>query len=97
MYQDSPAKGGNWHVVYHVYNTTDGVDGGKDACFNTTVSGHIFSRDGLTWHASPVPPWGARDRLSRHVVPVWVHARQVYPALELGCVGRLDWPFLAPA
>ena len=63
MYQDSPKNGGNWHVVYHVYNTSEGIHGGKDACFNTTVSGHIYSRDGLSWHASAIPPWGPRIAL----------------------------------
>jgi hypothetical protein len=64
MYQDHPKYGGNWHVIYHVYNTSDGRHGGTDACFNTTVSGHIFSEDGLTWHPSPIPPYGARIALS---------------------------------
>ena len=40
---------GDWHVIYHVYNTDDGKQGGPGACRNTTVSGHIFSEDGLAW------------------------------------------------
>ena len=64
MYQDPPKYGGSWHVIYHVYNTSEGRRGGTDACFNTTVSGHIFSEDGLTWHPSPTPPFGARIALS---------------------------------
>lgn len=64
MYQDSDQNGGSWHIVYHVYNTTEGIHGGKDACFNTTVSGHLFSPDGVVWHASPTPPWGARIALA---------------------------------
>ena len=57
LYIDS-AK--SFHVIYYVYNTSEGIHGGKNACFNTTVSGHIFSEDGYTWHASPVPPYSAR-------------------------------------
>jgi hypothetical protein len=64
MYQDHQKYGGNWHVIYHVYNTSEGRRGGKRACFNTTVSGHIFSEDGLTWYPSPIPPFGARIALT---------------------------------
>ena len=63
MYQDSPKNGANWHIVYHVYNTSEGTQGGKDACINTTVSGHLYSRDGVAWHASGTPPWGPRIAL----------------------------------
>ena len=64
MYQDHPKYGGNWHVIYHVYNTSEGRRGGPGACFNTTVSGHIFSPDGLRWYPSPTPPFGARVALA---------------------------------
>jgi hypothetical protein len=29
-----------------------------DTCVNSTVSGHYFSRDGLSWTASPFEPYG---------------------------------------
>ena len=43
-----------------MYNTDDGKQGGPGACHNTTVSGHIFSEDGVVWHASPTSPYSAR-------------------------------------
>jgi len=50
---------GNFHVIYHVYRTggasahncTPGNDG-------AVVSGHYFSRDGFTWRAAGVSPYG---------------------------------------
>eukprot|EP01051_Picozoa_sp_SAG22_P018758 SAG22_NODE_3255_length_1827_cov_1.012153_1_plen_141_part_10 len=39
---------GRWHVVYHAYNAAPG--GGS------LVSLHHFSRDGISWKASPTPP-----------------------------------------
>ena len=50
----------NWHVLYHVYTVTDGKQGGPGACANTTVSGHIFSTDGHTWHASAESPYSSQ-------------------------------------
>ena len=50
---------GNFHVIYHVYRT-----GGAEAhnCLpghdGSIVSGHYFSKDGFTWHASAVEPYG---------------------------------------
>ena len=50
---------GNFHIIYHVYRTggasahncTPGNDG-------AVVSGHYFSRDGFTWRAAGVSPYG---------------------------------------
>lgn len=41
-----------FHVFYHVYNYAD-----RESCVNATVSAHVFSEDGYTWHASPVQPY----------------------------------------
>jgi hypothetical protein len=40
-------------VIWHVYNATTPCG----LCDSQTVSGHHFSRDGLTWHASAVEPY----------------------------------------
>jgi hypothetical protein len=44
---------GNWHIIWHVY-TTSPV---PPTCVNSTVSGHWYSPDGLTWYASATSPF----------------------------------------
>lgn len=39
---------GNWHILIHAYNLSD----------NSRMSGHYFSRDGVTWHATGLEPYG---------------------------------------
>jgi hypothetical protein len=57
MWQDSTD---NWHIIYHVYTVTDGKQGGPGACSNATVSGHVFSTDGHTWHPSASSPYSSQ-------------------------------------
>ena len=66
MYQDVRS---NWHVIYHVYNVSDGASGGPGACLNATVSGHIFSQDGHSWHPAAAQPYSSQVVLSdgRHI------------------------------
>ena len=61
MWQD---KRGSWHIIFHVYNTNDGKQGGPGACRNTTVAGHLFSTDGLAWHAGTTPPYSSQVEMS---------------------------------
>ena len=49
LYMD---RQGNWHVIWHVYNSTTPCG----ACSDNTVSGHHFSTNGIDWHASKVQP-----------------------------------------
>lgn len=44
---------GNWHLLFHVYTLDVPA-----TCVNSTVSGHWFSPDGLSWTASPTAPFG---------------------------------------
>lgn len=44
-----------FHVFYHVYNYAD-----RDECVDATVSAHVYSEDGFTWHASPTQPYGTQ-------------------------------------
>lgn len=44
-----------WHLFYHVYNTAE-----REECVDATVSAHVFSEDGYTWHASPVQPYSTQ-------------------------------------
>lgn len=39
-------KRGHFHLLYHVYTTEP-----EDTCTNSTVSAHVYSKDGFTWHA----------------------------------------------
>ena len=66
MWQDSRE---NWHILYHVYSTTDGTQGGPGACTNATVSGHLFSADGYVWQPSPVRPYTSQIETAdgRHI------------------------------
>jgi len=41
-----------FHLFYHVYNYADRQD-----CTHATVSAHVYSEDGYTWHANPVQPF----------------------------------------
>ena len=36
---------GNWHIINHAYDVTQALD-----CGNSTLSAHVFSEDGKTWH-----------------------------------------------
>jgi hypothetical protein len=42
MYID---KKGNWHIINHAYDTSEWKN-----CGNSTLSAHVFSRDGKDWH-----------------------------------------------
>lgn len=44
---------GHWHVLFHTYTLTCDTP----RCDPTSISGHSFSRDGLTWHSSCVQPY----------------------------------------
>jgi hypothetical protein len=41
----------HWHVIFHAF------DAAAEDRMGGLVSMHIFSRDGLTWHRSKVPPY----------------------------------------
>lgn len=49
---------GRWHVLYHVYTMQP-----AHTCVNTTVSAHIFSEDGYTWHTTPTQPYTSQVQL----------------------------------
>jgi hypothetical protein len=36
---------GNWHIINHAYATDE-----WEHCGNSTLSAHVFSKDGLDWH-----------------------------------------------
>jgi hypothetical protein len=42
MYIDSK---GNWHIINHAFDTRQYKN-----CSNSTLSAHIFSKDGKDWH-----------------------------------------------
>lgn len=48
-----------FHLIYHVYESIPAY-----TCVNSTVSAHVFSPDGFTWHAHPVSPYGTQVMLS---------------------------------
>jgi hypothetical protein len=50
---------GNWHVIYHTYTFPgEGVScANPPDCDPTSISGHSFSRDGLSWTVSPLQPY----------------------------------------
>lgn len=52
-----------WHLLYHVYNTTEHPPHGHE-CADSTVSAHAFSLDGYEWHMSPLSPYGTQVELS---------------------------------
>jgi hypothetical protein len=56
-------KRNNFHVIYHVYNTTENPPHGPE-CVNSTVSAHVFSEDGHTWHAHLSQPYTTQVHLS---------------------------------
>jgi len=43
---------GNWHVIYHVYQTFR-----TDSCVGSIVSGHVYSPDGITWFSTDASPY----------------------------------------
>jgi hypothetical protein len=45
---------GYWHALAHVY-----VEVPEPTCTNTTVSAHLFSRDGLSWRVGATQPYGS--------------------------------------
>ena len=47
---------GSWHLLYHVYNTTENPPHGHE-CVNSTVSAHAYSLDGFHWFVSPHQPY----------------------------------------
>lgn len=51
---------GNWHIIYHVYN----VNEDKESCVKSTVSAHLFSRDGRTWKSHRTQPYTTQVPLS---------------------------------
>merc|ERR1712194_338961 len=36
---------GNWHIINHAYDESQ-----ASHCGNSTLSAHVFSEDGKTWH-----------------------------------------------
>ena len=38
-------RNGNWHIINHAYSTDE-----WQHCGNSTLSAHVFSKDGKTWH-----------------------------------------------
>ena len=46
-------------ITDHVYTTEP-----ADTCTNSTVSAHVFSEDGFTWHSHPVSPYGTHIAVS---------------------------------
>ena len=48
-----------FHLIYHVYESVPAY-----TCVNSTVSAHVYSPDGFTWHAHPVSPYGTQVLLS---------------------------------
>lgn len=52
-----------FHAIYHVYNTHEHPPHGHE-CFDSTVSAHVFSSDGFTWHTSPTQPYGTQVQLT---------------------------------
>jgi hypothetical protein len=46
--------GDTFHLLFHVYET--GEPG--TTCTNSTVSAHLFSKDGYEWHTTPNQPYG---------------------------------------
>ena len=47
---------GHFHVLWHVYSVSEHPPHGHE-CVDSTVSGHSFSPDGITWYDSPIQPY----------------------------------------
>eukprot|EP00656_Telonema_subtile_P017684 TRINITY_DN19527_c0_g1_i3.p1 TRINITY_DN19527_c0_g1~~TRINITY_DN19527_c0_g1_i3.p1 ORF type:complete len:160 (+),score=29.22 TRINITY_DN19527_c0_g1_i3:97-576(+) len=66
----------NFHLLYHVYNTNQE----RKQCVTSTVSAHVFSEDGFTWHTSPTQPYSTQvavlDRTSGQVSAITVSTRE---------------------
>lgn len=45
-----------WHLLFHASVPESGPSAGRN-CTTTVVSGHMFSEDAFTWHASPISPY----------------------------------------
>ena len=45
-------------MIYHVYRTGASAHNCTPGNDGAVVSGHYFSRDGLTWHAASQSPYG---------------------------------------
>ena len=48
---------GHWHVFYHTYTWPGLGCANPPDCDPTSISGHSFSRDGLSWTVSPLQPY----------------------------------------
>lgn len=44
---------GAWHILFHVWSNVP-----EPVCYNTTVSAHAFSENGLEWWVGAVQPYG---------------------------------------
>ena len=45
-------KRGNFHIINHRYVNTEGKSPPVH-CYSSTISSHVFSADGLSWHVVP--------------------------------------------
>jgi len=65
-----------WHLLYHVYD----VHADRTQCVNSTVSAHVFSVDGHTWHTAASQPYSTQvavnDSASGEVKTITVATRE---------------------
>lgn len=61
---------GNWHIINHAYNTSQ-----YEQCSESTVSAHLYSRDGKDWYLSNEEPYG-------HVLQFEDGTNHTYTTLE---------------
>jgi hypothetical protein len=53
----------SFHILWHVYNTTEHAPHGHE-CYDSTVSAHSYSVDGITWFTSSIQPYTTQVLLS---------------------------------
>eukprot|EP01065_Artemidia_motanka_P049776 TRINITY_DN8355_c0_g1_i1.p1 TRINITY_DN8355_c0_g1~~TRINITY_DN8355_c0_g1_i1.p1 ORF type:complete len:469 (+),score=131.64 TRINITY_DN8355_c0_g1_i1:70-1476(+) len=72
-----------WHVLYHVYDTSED----PTQCVTSTVSAHIFSEDGHTWHSGTEQPYTTQvTKTSGEVITVATRER---PKLMFDSSGKM--------
>jgi hypothetical protein len=76
----------SFHILWHVYNTTEHAPHGHE-CYDSTVSAHSYSVDGITWFTSPIQPYTTQVLLSSGV-SVTVATRE-RPKLVFNAIGQM--------
>ena len=62
---------GNWHILFHAYS----IEEDRSQCRNSTVSAHMFSKDGHDWHLGLGYPYTTQVRTNKQTITVSTRER----------------------